>query len=332
MSFKKKIEISSCADMIVSIFVVGYKGQGESIVVLFRDAAKVAFSMVIDCYEVKDYNITKSILKKYGVKSLNVMCWTHPHWDHTKGIDGLFETYFGDDTIVFFPQYYFGDHKKSLLQKQCLQAPAIFDKIWDKVKDLPDRHNRFRTISGYGDKTNLYPMLLSFADKLTQDRMVCFYFLTPSCDLLNEYAIEDKDSGKPNEFSISFMMSIDGYGFFFGGDVENESADNIENSIVEEFRWIKVPHHCSSGAKSIAERLGPKVDFSVSTVHNPSGLPHKDIQNIYAQQDRLLHMTELVAEKKKKYGVVQYDYRFNDKEIVVDLTTYANAGRYYPST
>lgn len=322
--------------MVLSIFVVGYRGQGESIVVLFRDENGVSFSMVIDCYRVKDANITRKILSDYGVKKVDVICWTHPHWDHTKGMDEFVDQYFGKETVVFLPKYYFGDSSKSMLIKeQCPQALAIFEKIWKKFEDVPlsERKNRYRTMCGVGDKeSSPYPMSLHAADGCSEEKEVCLFFLTPLSDLFDAYAITDEESGKPNELSISFVMSVDGYDFFFGGDVENENAENIDKSVIDGMRWIKVPHHCSRGAISIAERLGPYLDFSVSTVHNPSGLPHNDIQDMYANCASHLFMTELPNTRTKKYGVVQCDYRFGDNEINVEVKTYGNAGRYYSKT
>ena len=69
--------------------------------------------------------------------------------------------------------------------------------------------------------------------------------------------------------------------FAFGGDTENEHAAGINKEIVRGMRWIKIPHHCSLGAKIIAERIGPQLDFAASTVYKASDLPQKDVQNIY---------------------------------------------------
>lgn len=53
--YKKTLNVSSIENLIVSIFVIGYKNIGESIIVLFRDVYDgndiVIMSMVIDSYE-----------------------------------------------------------------------------------------------------------------------------------------------------------------------------------------------------------------------------------------------------------------------------------------
>lgn len=98
-------------------------------------------------------------------------------------------------------------------------------------------------------------------------------------------------------------------------------------------RWIKVPHHCSLGAKSIVDSLGPKFDYAASTVYTSSSLPREEIQDVYAQAGTL-HMTQLKENDKYKlsseYGIIQYDYHFANSETVVDIITYGNAGQYFP--
>lgn len=127
-------------------------------------------------------------------------------------------------------------------------------------------------------------------------------------------------------------MSVDGYDFFFGGDTENEHAAGISKGIVRGMRWIKVPHHCSLGAKIIADRVGPQFDYAASTVYKSSDLPKEDVQNIYAKAGSL-YMTQLEENDDYKllyeYGVIQFDYHFSDAETIVDISTYGNAGQYF---
>lgn len=332
MSFKKEFVISDFSNLIVSIFVIGYHQQGESIVILFRDNAnkEVIFSMVVDCFAISSLNMTRKILKKYNVKKLNAVCWTHPHWDHSNGIDKLISNYYSSDIVIFFPKFDYGSLCDDLLKKECKKSPGIFKNIWDLVKNEKNRTEIWRTISASGDQTNVYPMRIKSVNGDINAKDVILYFLTPISDCIDEYLINKEPVKGPNELSVSFVMSIDGYYFFFGADTEGIHAEKIEDSIVDKMRWIKVPHHCSLGAKSIADRLGQKLNFAASTIYATSGLPKVDIQNIYSKKAPL-HMTQLPNLTEKKYGIIQYDYFFNQSEISVDVFTYGNAGRYYPN-
>lgn len=336
--YKKTLNVSSIENLIVSIFVIGYKNIGESIVVLFRDVYDgndiVIMSMVIDSYEKEELNLIRKVLSKYKVNKLDFVCWTHPHYDHSPGIDTLIGDMFHNDIVIFSPKFYYGNLMPDMLKSECAKTPDIFNNIWKLVEKHPNFSKIWRTISANGDATHQYPMQLITKDGTCQ-KDVNLYFLTPLGSKTDIYATKGKQFSKPNELSVSFILSIDGYDFFFGGDTENDHAKGIENEIIQDMRWIKVPHHCSLGAKSIADGLGPKFDYAASTVYTPSSLPREEIQDIYAKAGTL-HMTQLKENDNYKlrceYGIIQYNYHFASSETVVDIITYGNAGQYFPKT
>lgn len=333
-SYKKRYRISSFENLIVSIFVIGYKNIGESVIVLFRDQHDnvdvTVMSMVIDCYEKDGLNLIRKVLKKYHVDKLDFVCWTHPHCDHSLGIDSLIKDNFHDDIVIITPKFYFGNIVPDLLKLESAKTPQIFQNIWKLVEKHSNIQEIWRSISANGDCTNSYPMQLYSNDELYQ-KDVCLYFLTPLGYRTDQFAIEGHQFGKPNELSVSFIMSIDGYDFFFGGDTENEHAAGINKDFVRNMRWIKVPHHCSFGAKPIADNIGPRFDYAASTVYTSSYLPKQEIQEMYASAGTL-HMTQLeeIEEYKLKhgYGIIQYDYHFGETETKVDISTYGNAAQY----
>ena len=220
---------------------------------------------------------------------------------------------------------------EDLLKSESLKTPEIFDNIWNQVKDHPNFSEIWRTISANGDATHPYQLQLITKDG-SSHKDVCFFFLTPIGSRTDVFATKGKQFGKPNELSVSFILSVDGYDFFFGGDTENEHAAEISKEIVRGMRWIKVPHHCSLGAKIIADRVGPQFDYAASTVYKSSDLPKENVQNIYAKAGSL-YMTQLEENDDYKllyeYGVIQFDYHFSDAETIVDISTYGNAGQYF---
>lgn len=335
-SYKKTFRVSSFDNLIVSLYVIGYKNIGESIILLLRDKTeegeRVVMSMVIDSYETKELKLVCEVLKKHNVQSLNFVCWTHPHWDHSPGIDVLIKKGFHDDIVLFLPKFYYPNLTSDLLKGESEKADEIFCNIWKLVKKHPNIKEIWRTISASGDYlTNTYPMCIS-SDDDTESKELVFRFLTPLGCRTEKYAIPGNQISKPNELSVSFVMSLDGYDFYFGGDAENEHVMGIDTEIIKNMRWIKVPHHCSKGAINIANNLGPRFDYAASTVYKASGLPNKDVQNIYAKSGSL-HMTQLEEVKNchldYEYGIIQYDYHFKKNEAFVDITTYGNAGQYY---
>ncbi len=336
--YKKVFGVSSFENLVVSIFVIGYKNLGESIVVLFRDICngnnKTIMSLVIDSYEKGELNLIRKILEKYNVDKLDFVCWTHPHSDHSLGIDSLITDMFNDNIVIFSPKFYYGNLMSDLLKSESAQTTEIFKNIWNKVKSNPNYSEIWRTISANGDTTHSYPLKLISEDGVSE-KTINFYFLTPLGSRTDKFSLKGNEFGKPNELSVSFILSIDGYDFFFGGDTENEHASGICNNIIQEMRWIKVPHHCSLGAKSIAEHIGPKFDYAAATVYKPSALPKEEVQDLYSKAG-VLHMTQLDENENYKlqheYGIIQYNYQFENNETKVDIITYGNAGRYYSHT
>lgn len=335
--YKRIFKVSSFENLIVSIFVIGYKNIGESIVVLFRDicdgSEKIIMSMVIDSYEKEDFNMIRKVLSKYHVDKLDFVCWTHPHCDHSPGIDSLIRDMFNENMVIFSPKFYYGNLMPDLLKSESSKTPEIFDNIWNQVKDHPSFSEIWRTISANGDATHPYLLQLLTEDG-TSYKDVCFFFLTPIGSRTDVFATKGKQFGKPNELSVSFILSVDGCDFFFGGDTENEHAAGISKEIVRGMRWIKVPHHCSLGAKCIADSIGPQFDYAASTVFKSSNLPQEEIQIIYAKKGTL-HMTQLEENDEYQplyeYGIIQYDYQFSNDETIVNINTFGNAGQYFVS-
>lgn len=334
--YKKEIKVSSFDNLVVSLFVIGYKNIGESIVVLFRDihddADITVLSMVIDSYEKGSLNLTRRILEKHNVSNLDIVCWTHPHCDHSSGIDSLISDKFNDNIVIFSPRFYYGNLMPDLLESESKKTPQIFQNIWNLVEKHPNCSRIWQRILANGDGENRYPIQLYAEDGLSQ-KDVILHFLTPLGYRIDKYAIEGNQFGRPNELSVSFVMSIDGYDFYFGGDTEQEHASGIDEEIVRGMRWIKAPHHCSNGTEPIVNNLGPQLDYVASTVYKSSGLPKTEIQNKYAKIGTL-HMTQLEETDDYKllyeYGVIQYDYHFGSETTKVKITTYGNAGLYTP--
>lgn len=332
--YKKEIHLSSFDNLTVSLYLIGYKNIGESIVVLFKDVAgdenKVVFSFVIDCYKKEGLFLTKKILEDNGVTALDMVCWTHPHCDHTPGIDEIVNDYFKPDMWFFMPKFYFGNLNPDLLKTESAFTQEANMSLENILKKKDKESNVRKTIIGNGDITTHFPVKMVTDDGRCRD--LDFYFLTPCGRLIDKYVLKGNEINRPNDLSISFIMSLDGYDFFFGGDTENDHAGDIEKELIKNMRWIKVPHHCSKGAEVICDNIGPYFDFAASTVYTSSGLPDEDIQKKYIKNGRRLFMTQLKnMALEQEYGVVQFNYSFCDDQILVDIHTFGNAHEYISS-
>lgn len=328
--YKKEIRLSSFDNLKLCLYVIGYQNIGESVLVLFKDKVeekdKTFFSIVIDCYKRGSVFITRKLLEDNGVTGVDAVCWTHPHTDHTTGIDELVKDFYKDDMWVFIPKFYFGNIQKDLLKKESKFTKETYDSLNTILKGKKNEEENRKTIVANGDMTCHYPMIMKSDDGLV--RTLDFYFLTPNGGLIDKYTIPGNEITHPNDLSISFVMSVDGYDFYFGGDAENEHANNIDKDIIKDMRWIKVPHHCSKGARVVGDNLGKQFNYAASTVFKSSDLPEEEIQQLYASKGRLF-MTQLKNESlTSEYGVVEFEYTFRREDILVDVNTYGNAHEY----
>ena len=109
--------------------VIGYQVQGESTVVLLKKGDNVVFSMVIDSYQ-QSINATIDILKSNNINSLDFLVWTHPHEDHSEGIEILLEEYCNKNTKVIIPNI------DSWIDKE--KTSAYCEYLMNKYNDLID--------------------------------------------------------------------------------------------------------------------------------------------------------------------------------------------------
>ena len=328
MNGESSIQISSFSNFLVRIFVVGYKNEGEANVILFFDQTKVVFSAIVDCYKKDGLNLTSEILDKYNVKELDFACWTHPHDDHSPGFDEVVLAHAGKNTIVYHPGFRFSNFDPQILKSECKSAQDVYKKLAKLNRKKIYKGSLLQCIDTIPRNRNTLDYVL--VDESGVKKEALFTFLTPFKANVYQYGFLrcKKKLTSVNDLSISFVMSLDKYDFFFGGDTESKNANMICDKDVSDMRWVKVPHHCSDGAQSIADRLDKdQLDCAASTVYSPQ-LPLPIIQNIYKSKGHLF-MTQLNGDPNlKDYGIIQFDYRFGKDKIKISTTLYDNAYEY----
>lgn len=60
-------------------FIIGYKNQGETILIVIEVDENPVFCILVDSYYHKDINIVEKILEEKKIKGIDIICWTHPH-------------------------------------------------------------------------------------------------------------------------------------------------------------------------------------------------------------------------------------------------------------
>ena len=236
-----EIPITSSGDLRVKIFVIGYKNQGESIIILFIDAGEegcpVKYSIVIDCFKYSKRNITDEILRRYSVDTISMLCWTHPDLDHSVDIDTLIKKYCKESTQILLPEHFYNEPSDIItINNKTLQGAV------DKVFNLNRLKKRTVTNISVTDRGYSEIKSLKFAG-VDKSVFVSVNAVTPISSILANYVKKGNHNVNKNELSISFIIDIDGYYLYFGGDTMNGHIDAINPAYLEQCRFVKIPHH-----------------------------------------------------------------------------------------
>ena len=91
-------------NLIVETYIIGYKKEGETILFLIRADGGVSFAGMVDCFRMDDIDKAADILKKENIQELDFICWTHPDFDHSKGLKDIITDYASKKTCIWIPE------------------------------------------------------------------------------------------------------------------------------------------------------------------------------------------------------------------------------------
>lgn len=317
-----KIPITSYSNLRLKVFVIGYKNQGESIIILFTDINNgkclVKYSIVIDSFKYKKRNITDEILRNYSVETLSMLCWTHPDLDHSSDIDFLIKKYCKESTQIILPANFYNESSDIITINNKDLKDAV-DKIFclNRLKQ--------RSVSNISVASKGYDEIKSLKfDGVDRYLIASINVVTPISSILANYIKEGQHNIDKNELSISLIINIDGYYFYFGGDAVNKHIDAINPCYLEQCRFVKIPHHSSDTSTHLINYLPQKIDTACTTIFSAHKLPKESVLNEYTSIGQVFS-TGSDNCKKYDYGVVEYEYDFSKEEIGIDVRLHGNA-------
>ena len=325
---EKKIKIEKIEDLELRIDVIGYKRLGEAIVILFRDRRhnKTLYSMAIDSYCLKqnksERNWSDDILRKYKVKSLSTICWTHPHLDHSKGLLKLFRKYCWLSTKIIKPCYF--DNVDS-------DIVSVNDEVTKKVVDAVFGLNAIKrniVVSalvphkGYIDADHF--LIISGN---SQSKEISLNLLTPVSSIVDDYYKNGRKLEDMNGISVSFILNIDDCYMMFGGDTINEHIDLIDRQYLKDCKFVKIPHHSSYTGQKMGDYVHEANLVTACTTTYKTSLPRDKVVDKYKEKCKYVFTTGYKETKDLKtyFGIVEYVYRFTNPEISLDVNLYGNA-------
>ena len=320
------------SDFHVKIMVIGYGCCGESTLILLMDGELVFYSIVIDSYHYKEnrsnfkalINKTADILEEYNVGRLDILCWTHPHDDQSKGIPRLISKYCDDATWVVFPLYL--QNNPADIVKYGVVSKCNLRFIYLKNKE----HKALATPIGIPDYGVSIIDDFQIKDVYSSSVVACIKVgaITPISSRLSEF-VNASFCSDPNELSVSIVVDINGYGLFLGSDTKNNHIERANDEIMKRCRFVKIPHHSSPTAIKLTEHLPAELDAVCTTVFKwgKTSLPNNNVLRKYRQFKVDIYSTnKAICSSIYPYGIVEYDYDFSQGIPIVSATSSGNGG------
>lgn len=321
---RKRTILTEIEDLYLSIYTVGYTSEGEScVLVLYSNTPdkRVFYSIVIDCYEEEECNYTLEILESLKEISpklkLDMLIWTHPHDDHSLGIDKIIKKYCNNNTKI--------------ITSQILNTPDIYSPSCNNIKNQIGKINYRRKIRWNISQSEAMGNILdeiSFenaGDLISQMKIKC---IAPCTDIICK-EINDEEI---NKLSIGIFVEIKNkkgeINLLFTGDLENQTIREIINERVNEdipsvYHYIKLPHHGGHSGENLVKLLDPKMrsKFGVSTVFKKtirSGVmsnPNEDVLKNYKNYIDEVACTADVFNGSYGIGIIKIIYDLKDQHF-----------------
>lgn len=298
----KSISVSGKENIVVRVFVIGYPVCGESVVVLIQDALSATnlYSCVIDSCVHDKHNETLRILDEAKVGKLDILCWTHPHADHSLGMDSIIERYCDERTQFVLP---YNVHTLPLdaiegsdLEKDIMRSIAAYNK---KTKAS------FVSVSanvGRRAEVDVFN-LVDYPDVIPVE----IHAIAPHSPFLNN-KLSQGTTIRENDLSIALHMTIANNGFLFCGDIENPSIRNLHRASLQNPLFVKIPHHASPSASELLDVIdfSGKRTFGCTTGYKNHKLPNPSVLRRYCEKSYKVHFTGFDA--GHSCGVVEYTF------------------------
>lgn len=309
----------------LELYVIGYKSQGECILVLLKADGRAAFSGLIDCYEDEEGNEAVRILKEASRNHFDFVCWTHPHDDHTIGMDKIVKNYCDQDTYFWMP--WMGTKDTSLF---CQEAQNTYKSLFKIIEQKKRNKMHVNVVSNgmtletfscrKGNGYNIYRFAIrSFA---------------PSGEILTANLVKDvKTAG--NLFSVGLYISVGEFSIMLAGDVENRTFRIIPDfDICSPVDYVKIPHHASSSAAELVNRLigldvaAPSV--ASTTIYRANRLPDPEVLDMYKKwspQIEVYSSGDLDSSKdQERFGIIKTVFDvLQEEEYPIETALIGNA-------
>lgn len=300
------VNVTNCKDVIIKVFIIGYRKRGESIVVLFVDKVThlVIYSIVIDSFKCAGNNKTIEILKSYNIKVVDLLCWSHPDIDHTWGIDDILQSYCSPTTKIVIPfalsDPSFNSYKYNKRDKEYLDYIFSLNRI------------SLRSCISSSVAPDQYSRIERFFIKDTMDQIsVAIDTLSPHSSFINSVITTNGKIDK-NQLSIVLCISVNSYKFVFCSDIENDAIKFLQKEPFDNPLFLKIPHHGSPSSGDLISLMETSLlnTIGCSTIYRRHNLPNSRVLKMYS--DRCAQVDCTGTDNIYQYGIVEYCFDLFD--------------------
>lgn len=316
---KRIITLDKENQLCIAVYHLGYESQGEgSVFILYAEEKKVLYSAVIDCFEDEQCNITDEILQEWDLKEcIDLFIWTHPHDDHSIGIQKIIESYC--------------DAKTKICLANVFNNPSDFSKVvQENIRYLKGLNYR-KTVKNKWKINSLghFPEVLDeryFNGTESSIQRLVVQCISPFPEIGGIGANSRIDC---NMIGIACVIKVEqkneNINFLFAGDMEQYTIEALikedNDSIPTVYNYIKIPHHGSSNAEKMIEFLkldgGVRSEFASTSVFKGKNLPKKDILKLYKTIVEDVACTSDIMSDTYGKGVIRLIYNLTQQEVEV---------------
>lgn len=274
-------------NLLVDIYISGNSIEGESILILLKSNMGVIHSMLIDSYVGnKEENPLLKVLNDNNVKELDILIWSHPHEDHTKGMIKILEIY--DERIkeIVVPPYLHGNEKNYMGE-----VKEVFDKI--NEINLNNIRNKSLTQVTFTEANHyIVDKKIIQVFNLEEDIEFNIYAISPMSNLIRNRELRGNFNDL-NDFSIAVYYNIGDFLIFNTGDIGNLTINQLRDNTLDRMyvpNIIKIPHHGSNGSNKLIDffetqrQKDPdniKINIAATTAYRKHKLPCKSVIDGY---------------------------------------------------
>jgi beta-lactamase superfamily II metal-dependent hydrolase len=315
----RQLNLSHPSNLHAVITIIGYRSQGESVIFRIVDGIETKYCLVVDSYKLKQRNVTlEFLIDKYNVSHIDMLCWSHPHIDHSKGLSELIERLCGEKTEYILPAHFYNQPGIDLVTIQNKEEKVTIDEIFNINSKTKLVATSVEVKTGSHNQLECFTLVCAGLEPIP----VGIFALTPISSILGDYVVSKKHNIDPNELSISLLIDINGYKIFLGADTIRTHIAQIDTSMLEGCKFVKIPHHGSSTSLDLLNYLPVSIDAACTTVYHLKGdLPEKSVIDRYKTKGPVFCTGDYLRNNRHS-GAVEFDVLFDEENIEYRVVCY----------